>query len=86
MFVIKNMSTNKYVRRHPGSALQKMNSFNHVDDINDATVFSGIELMNWMYERGRDYTIFSPMINIDWKLVEVRKVDHPQYEEVKVIG
>ena len=86
MFVIKNMETGEYVRRNLGIGLQRTNTFNHVNNINEATVFGTVELLNWMHARGREPNMFFSPIDYDWQIVEVRKVERPQYEEVKVIG
>lgn len=85
MFVIKNMDTGEYVRRNPGNVTVRTDTYSHTSSINDATIFDTIKLVNWMYDRGKEHGFFAPITH-NWQIVEVRKVERPQYEEVKVIG
>lgn len=83
MFVFKDGDT--YIHRNLVSTHGYGPSiYTSMSDLGNATVFtSWKEVVDWINQR-KDFGF--PMLPDHWEIVEVRKVEQPKYEVVKVIG
>lgn len=98
MFVIQNKSSGRFVQRVTNPSIASVNSYRHVDLLDDATLFLSFgQLLEWIEVRYsapkpgpsneyRQYLGGFGGVENEWQIVEVNKVERPQHTLGKVIG
>lgn len=85
MLVFQNKATGRFVRRlYKEEYGSSIDTYKHVDQVEDATVFAGWwDISTWMEARAEK--AYGPLPSI-WRLVEVELVTQPKITIIKEIG